>query len=59
MATIKIKIRGGDLIAEGNGFKGKSCVDKLAFLNKIGKRRSTTDKRDDPAPAPHVHNKLT
>ena len=55
---IVLKIRKGDITAEGHGFKGKSCEDKMAFLNKVGTQiGKTTKKGDEPAPAPRIHTK--
>lgn len=55
---IVLKIRDGNFEAEGFGFKGKSCEDKMAFLNKVGQISGKKSKNsDDPKPGPHVNIK--
>lgn len=55
---IVLKIRDGNFEAEGVGFKGKGCQDKMAFLQKLGQVTNKKDKAgEDPSPAPHVNIK--
>jgi len=53
---IVLKIRDGNFQAEGIGFNGKSCEDKMSFLNKMGEVLSKKNKKEqNPEPGPHVN----
>jgi hypothetical protein len=53
---IVIKIKDGNFEAEGIGFEGKKCQDKMAFLDRVGQVVSRKDKKDPhPEPGPHVN----